>query len=111
MPPASMRILPGDPCRILLGERATDAACNVFNHARGLDRPIPDQFLDYLGGLSRGDLGSSFRTSRPVTALLIERLPMTLELTLGVSNPISHSFSIGSGQCGQWCMTSTTSWR
>ena len=76
------RILPGDPCRILLGERATDAACNVFNHARGLDRPIPDQFLDYLGGLTRGDLGSSFRTSRPVTSLLIERLPMTLELSI-----------------------------
>ncbi len=76
------RILPGDACRVLLGERATDAACATFNHARGLDRPIPEQFIAYLGNLSRGDLGSSFRTSRPVSALLIERLPMTLELSL-----------------------------
>ena len=79
---AVTRILPGDPCRILMGERATDAACAVFDHARGLDRPIPDQFVDYLSALSRGDLGSSFRTSLPVSSLLIERLPMTLELSV-----------------------------
>ncbi|MEA2654333.1 MAG: peptide/nickel transport system permease protein [Chloroflexota bacterium] len=75
------RLLPGDPCRILLGERATDAACAAFNHARGLDRPIPVQFVDYLGAISRGDFGTSFVTSRPVTTLLIERLPMTVELS------------------------------
>jgi peptide/nickel transport system permease protein len=79
---AVTRILPGDPCRILMGERATDAACAAFDHARGLDRPIPEQFVDYLAALSRGDLGSSFRTSLPVSALLIERLPMTLELSV-----------------------------
>lgn len=76
------RLLPGDACRVLLGERATDAACNTFNHARGLDRPIPEQFVAYLGNLSRGDLGASFRTSRPVSTLLVERLPMTLELSI-----------------------------
>jgi len=79
---AVTRILPGDPCRILLGERATAAACNVFDHAHGLDRPIPEQFVTYLGDVSRGDLGTSFQTSRPVSALLIERLPMTLELSI-----------------------------
>jgi ABC-type dipeptide/oligopeptide/nickel transport system permease component len=76
------RLLPGDPCRILLGERATDAACAAFDHARGLDLPIPQQFMTYLGAVSRGDLGSSFRTSQPVSTLLIERLPMTLELSV-----------------------------
>ena len=79
---AITRILPGDACRVLLGERATDAACNTFNHARGLDRPIPEQFVTYLGNLAAGDLGTSFRTSRPVSSLLIERLPMTLELSI-----------------------------
>ena len=43
---AITRILPGDPCRILLGERATDAACNVFSHAHGLDLPISQQFAN-----------------------------------------------------------------
>jgi peptide/nickel transport system permease protein len=76
------RLLPGDPCRILLGERATDAACAAFDHARGLDLPIPEQFVTYLGAISRGDLGTSFRTSQPVSTLLIERLPMTLELSV-----------------------------
>jgi peptide/nickel transport system permease protein len=76
------RLLPGDPCRILLGERATDAACAAFDHARGLDLPIPQQFVTYLGAVSRGDLGSSFRTSQPVATLLVERLPMTLELSV-----------------------------
>jgi len=76
------RLLPGDPCRILLGERATDAACAAFDHSRGLDLPIPQQFVTYLGAVSRGDLGSSFRTSQPVSTLLIERLPMTIELSV-----------------------------
>jgi ABC-type dipeptide/oligopeptide/nickel transport system permease component len=76
------RLLPGDPCRILLGERATDAACAAFDHARGLDLPIPQQFVTYLAAVSHGDLGSSFRTSQPVSTLLIERLPMTLELSV-----------------------------
>jgi len=79
---AVTRLLPGDPCRILLGERATDAACFAFDHSRGLDRPVPEQFVTYLGALAHGDLGSSFRTSQPVSALLIERLPMTLELSV-----------------------------
>jgi peptide/nickel transport system permease protein len=76
------RLLPGDPCRILLGERATDAICADFNHRFGFDRPVVDQFTAYLGALAQGDLGSSFRTSRPVATLLIERLPMTLELSI-----------------------------
>jgi peptide/nickel transport system permease protein len=76
------RILPGDPCHALLGERATEAACSAFRQAHGLDKPIPEQFATYLINLSRGDLGTSFRTSLPVTNLLIERLPMTVELSI-----------------------------
>jgi peptide/nickel transport system permease protein len=74
------RILPGDTCHALLGERATDAQCAEFNRRQGYDRPIAVQFVDYLGQISRGDLGSSVRTSEPVSALLVERLPTTLEL-------------------------------
>jgi ABC-type dipeptide/oligopeptide/nickel transport system permease component len=76
------RILPGNACYVLLGERATAAACNAFNQAHGLDRPIPEQFVDYVEGLTRGDLGTSFRSSRPVGNLLIERIPMTVELSI-----------------------------
>ena len=74
------RILPGDPCRILIGERATDAVCADFNHRFGYDQPIIQQFFSYLGALAHGNLGTSFRTSLPVGDLLIERLPLTVEL-------------------------------
>ena len=76
------RIVPGDPCRAVLGERATDAICADFIRRYGLDQPIPVQFALYLGQLSRGDLGKSIKFSRPVTEVLIERLPTTVELTL-----------------------------
>jgi peptide/nickel transport system permease protein len=79
---ALARLVPGDPCRAVLGERATEAVCNDFIIRYGLDQPIPVQFGIYLGQLAEGDLGTSIKFSRPVTELLMERLPVTLELTL-----------------------------
>ncbi len=76
------RIIPGDPCRAALGERATDAICNAFNVRYGLDQPIPIQFLTYIGNVATGDLGDSIRFGRPVSQILVERLPVTLELTV-----------------------------
>lgn len=78
---ALARLVPGDPCRAVLGERATDAVCDDFIHRYGLDQPIPVQFGLYLGQLAHGDLGESIKHSRPVTTLLVERLPTTIELT------------------------------
>ena len=79
---ALARVVPGDPCRAVLGERATDAACDDFIQRYGLDQPIPVQFVGYLQQLASGDLGESIKHSRPVTTLLIERLPTTIELTI-----------------------------
>ncbi len=79
---ALARLVPGDPCRAVLGERATDAVCDDFIRRYGLDQPIPIQFGIYLGQLASGDLGDSIKHSRPVTQLMIERLPTTIELTL-----------------------------
>jgi peptide/nickel transport system permease protein len=76
------RLLPGDPCTAILGERATPAACAAFTVRFGLDQSIPVQFLTYLGNLMQGDLGDSIRFGRPVTQILLERLPLTVELTL-----------------------------
>ena len=79
---ALARVIPGDPCRAVLGERATDAVCDDFIHRYGLDEPIPVQFGLYLQQIASGDLGESIKHSRPVTTLLVERLPTTIELTL-----------------------------
>lgn len=76
------RIIPGDPCIAALGERATEAICNAFNERYGLNEPLPVQFVLYLQDLVQGDLGTSIRFNRPVADLLIERLPLTVELGL-----------------------------
>ncbi|MCU0487145.1 MAG: ABC transporter permease [Anaerolineales bacterium] len=86
---AIARLIPGDPCRAILGEKATDEICVDFLHRHGLDRPIHIQFITYVGEIAQGDFGESIRFNKPVTDLLIERLPTTLELTIA-----AMSFSI-----------------
>jgi len=75
------RVLPGDVALIVLGPRATADQLVEFRRAFGLDQPLPVQFYRYFLGLTRGDLGMSFRTAKPVIADLIQRYPATLELT------------------------------
>jgi peptide/nickel transport system permease protein len=77
-----VRLIPGDPCRAALGERATDEICEPYLERRGLNEPIPVQFVIYLRELLHGDLGDSYRQGRPVTQMLVERLPVTLQLSM-----------------------------
>jgi peptide/nickel transport system permease protein len=77
-----VRLLPGEPCTALLGERATAEACERFNEANGLDEPIYVQLVLYFQNVLTGDFGESIRFSRPVSQIIIERLPVTLELTI-----------------------------
>ena len=79
---ALARVIPGDPCRAILGEKATDAVCDRFIHENGLDKPIPEQFVIYLDEVFHGDFGQSIRLGLPITRLLAERLPTTVELSL-----------------------------
>jgi peptide/nickel transport system permease protein len=76
------RVIPGDPCRAILGEKATAEICERFIEIHGLDKPIHEQLFIYIGEILRGDFGESIRLSMPVTRLLIERLPTTVELSL-----------------------------
>jgi peptide/nickel transport system permease protein len=79
---ALARMIPGDPCRAILGEKATRQVCADFNRRHGLDKPIPVQFAIYIQEVARGDFGDSIRYGKPISSLLIERLPVTLELSL-----------------------------
>jgi peptide/nickel transport system permease protein len=74
--------IPGDPCRAMLGEKATDRTCNAFKERYGLNDNVVVQFGRYIGNLLQGDLGTSIKYGRPVGDILLERLPMTLELAL-----------------------------
>ncbi len=76
-----IRLVPGDPVRTMLGFRATDENVATIRTALGLDQPLLDQYLSWLGGLMRLDLGQDFISKVPLTELLSERLPVTLELT------------------------------
>ena len=77
---ALARSIPGDPCRSILGEKASVETCERFARDHGLDKPIPVQFGIYMGKVLQGDLGTSIRFGRPITQILVERLPMTNEL-------------------------------
>jgi ABC-type dipeptide/oligopeptide/nickel transport system permease component len=77
---AVVRLIPGDPARILAGDFATEEVVRELRARWQLDRPLPVQYLAYLGGLVRGDLGRSTATSLPVAGELVERFGRTLQL-------------------------------
>jgi peptide/nickel transport system permease protein len=76
------RLTPGDPARIILGERATTEALAELRDALGLDESLPSQFIRYLGRAMQGDLGRSIQSKERVTVELATRFPATIELTL-----------------------------
>lgn len=77
------RALPGDPAAYFAGPAADEKSIQQIREALGLDRPLYEQFVFYLGDLVQGDLGVSISTGQPVLAELGRRLPASLELTLG----------------------------
>jgi ABC-type dipeptide/oligopeptide/nickel transport system permease component len=76
-----IHLVPGDPVEAMLGESARPADRQTLRAALGLDQPLAEQYLRYLDGLVRLDLGQSFQFQRAVADLLAERIPPTLELT------------------------------
>lgn len=79
---ALARAIPGDPCKAILGEKASAATCEAFSERMGLNKPIYEQFFIYMTNVLQGDFGNSIRFGRPVLDILIERLPTTIELAL-----------------------------
>jgi len=77
-----IHMVPGDPVDMMLGESARPADREALRHALGLDQSLWLQFSQFMSGLLRGDLGVSIHSNRPVSELLIERAPATIELAL-----------------------------
>jgi peptide/nickel transport system permease protein len=75
-----IHLVPGDPAQAMLGEGASAVDVADLRGRLGLDRPLFEQYGRFMGGLVRGDLGTSFRTSQPVVAAIAERVPATVEL-------------------------------
>lgn len=77
------RAIPDSPARIVLGQDVTEAQIVQFEHDQGLDRPVLVQLGTWLSGIvTRGDLGRSFITGRPVSREIERTLPVTLELVV-----------------------------
>jgi peptide/nickel transport system permease protein len=77
---AFLHMVPGDPVEIMLGESASPADVTALRHSLGLDRPLPEQLLTFLGHAARGDLGWSIAFRAPVSEVIAARWPATLEL-------------------------------
>lgn len=75
-------IIPGDPARMLVGQRANEETLQQVRHQLGLDQPVWVQYFTYLKGLLAGDLGTSIRTQQPVAHDLLVFFPATIELAL-----------------------------
>lgn len=80
---ALSRVVPGDPARLQAGPRASAAAVERIRESYGLNDPWPQQYVNYVQGLLRLDLGESFSSRRPVVEDLKRYLPATIELSLG----------------------------
>jgi peptide/nickel transport system permease protein len=113
---SALHFVPGDPAALLLsagdGPPPTAEAVAAVRERLGLDEPLLAQYLHFLGGVFTGDLGTSFKTSQPVTQAISERLPRTL-LLVGFATLISIIFGITLGALaarrGGWVDTLVTS--
>ncbi len=77
-----VRVIPGDPAVAALGDYASKEAVEALRERMGLNQSLPVQYVQFLGGLLRGDLGKSMITSSPISDDILHALPYTLELTV-----------------------------
>lgn len=76
------RLTPGDPVRMIVGPDAPQDRVDEVRRDLGLDRPVIEQYIRFMGGAVKGDLGQSLRTRQPVMTELAARFPLTLQLTV-----------------------------
>ena len=76
------QLLPGDPAKVLAGEEQDPTVVAHLRAKLHLDEPLPVRYAYWVGGVLRGDLGESVRTQQPVLDLIVQKLPVTLELAL-----------------------------
>ena len=76
------QLLPGDPAKILAGEDQDPTVVAYLRTKLRLDEPLPLRYAHWVGGVLRGDLGESVRTQQPVLDLIVQKLPVTIELAL-----------------------------
>src|SRR3989440_667711 len=101
-----VRILPGDPAFLILGDRATDQKAAELREQLGLNRPVLEQYWMFVSGFAHGDMGQSLLYRQPVGDLVLTRVPVTLALTtfaMGLAAVITLIFGIAAAvNKGRW---------
>lgn len=91
-----IHLIPGDPADVILGPEAPESAKQGLREDLGLGEPLPVQYVEWLGGALQGDLGVSVVDGLPVSELILERLPATVQLAIGAF-VVSFSISLVAG--------------
>lgn len=77
-----VHITPGDPAIMMLGQEATPEALEALRVKLGLNLPLYQQYMNWLGGVVQGDLGNSLKDNTPVLSIILQKLPVTIQLTI-----------------------------
>ena len=93
---ALLRLAPGDPALLLVGPAASAEQVAAQRRSLGLDRPVAEQYVSWLGQFVRGDWGTSIATGRPVRTMLAQAWPATVRL-VGISLVLSYLIGIAVG--------------
>ncbi len=91
-----IHLTPGDRVLVMLGEEASPEARDALRRELGLDQPLPIQYAAWLARVLRGDLGRSIRTHQPVSEAILQRLPVTIELS-ALAMLVSLSIALPAG--------------
>ncbi|WP_190814453.1 ABC transporter permease [Saccharopolyspora pogona] len=94
-------VTPGDPARVIAGPLASDEQVAAIAEELGLNRPLWERYVDYMGGVLHGDLGESYYSNQPVTSEILQKLPATLELII-LSVIVAAIIGIGVGVTGAY---------
>ena len=107
---AFIHLLPGDPAASILGQHATPELVAEIRAELGLDKPLWQQYVDYMGKLVQGDFGKSIINNRPIVDEFLRRFPGTVELTMAALLFAWGSASRWAGSPPATCRASATAW-
>ena len=77
-----LNVVPGDPVRLMMGELVDDAVIEQVRHTMGLDRPLIEQYVTWIGGIFQGDFGISYTQRQPVISLMVSAFAVTAKLAI-----------------------------
>ncbi|NKI97146.1 ABC transporter permease [Rhizobacter sp. SG703] len=111
------QLLPGDPAKILAGEDQDPQVVAYLRARLHLDEPLPIRYARWVGGVLQGDLGESVRNQQPVTGLILQKLPVTVELALlamaialAIGIPSGIVSAVGRGTAWDWAANAFALW-